>query len=244
MAPVKIRTISHPPRYKVSGFALRANRCTGLSRHGPDTGRRRTPRILLARHIWSRRLVSPTCRAEARRRRKPGERGRTLDLLCRNDGDGRCWRGVPISCCLGPPSPPSGEKAGMRGRSQSTERSNSRFLRSTLDLGLLVRRLVAPKPGECGRTLDLHSPHSNTPILRSPPNALPLNALTASSRIVPLLGAPRNPLQHNAYSASSRFFPLWWFARPRTQSNPTNLTLIQVNPSESNPKKFRQIWAV
>ncbi len=64
----------------------------------------------------------------------------TYDMLCRNDGDGGCWRGVPISCCLGPPSPPSGEKAGMRGRSQSTERSNSRFLQSTYDIDLIDRQ--------------------------------------------------------------------------------------------------------
>ena len=41
------------------------------------------------------------------------------ELLCRNDDRGKCQRGVSPSSGLRSPSPPPGEKAGMRGRSQS-----------------------------------------------------------------------------------------------------------------------------
>ena len=51
-----------------------------------------------------------------------------MRLFCRNDESGHCCRGVSLSSGLRLPSPPSGEKVRMRGRSQSTGRPYSSFL--------------------------------------------------------------------------------------------------------------------
>jgi len=49
-------------------------------------------------------------------------------LPYRNESREQCWRGASPSSGLRPPSPPSGEKAGMRGRLQSERRSNPSFI--------------------------------------------------------------------------------------------------------------------